>query len=95
MGGNEGLVQSLYDVIFEPVIIFLIGLGILVFVWGIVELIIGSGSEEARRKGQQHIMWGLIGIVIMTSSLAIGSFILKSLPDDASGQPPAPPVILE
>lgn len=42
-----------------------------VFVWGIVEFIRGAANEEARKTGQQHILWGLIGLVIIFAARAI------------------------
>ncbi|MGE5541378.1 MAG: hypothetical protein ACM3TU_03835 [Bacillota bacterium] len=53
-------------------LITLIGLAAFVlFVWGVVEFIAGAGNEEKRTKGQQHIIWGIIGLVIMFGAKAI------------------------
>lgn len=53
-------------------LITLIGLAaFVVFVWGVVEFIAGAGNEEKRTKGQQHMLWGFIGLVIMFGAKAI------------------------
>lgn len=53
-------------------IVTLLALGAFVlFVWGIVEFIRGANNVEARQKGQQHILWGLVGLVIIFGANAI------------------------
>jgi len=53
-------------------LITLIALGaFVIFLWGVVEFIRDSADAEKRKKGQQHIMWGLIGLVIIFAARAI------------------------
>jgi hypothetical protein len=43
----------------------------LVFVWGVVEYVRNAGEEEARKKGQLHILWGVVGLAIIFGANAI------------------------
>ena len=53
-------------------IITLIGLAAFVlFVWGVVEFIRNADDPEARKKGQQHMLWGIIGFVIIFGTESI------------------------
>ncbi len=53
-------------------IMTLLALGAFVlFTWGVVQFIAGAGDEEKRKKGQQHMIWGIIGLVIMFGANAI------------------------
>lgn len=61
------LYENLITYILNPVIILLLAVALMIFVWGIVQYIANSDSEEARRKGRSHIIWGLVGLVIMVS----------------------------
>ncbi len=54
-----------------PVINLLMGVALLVFLYGVFEFIIGANNEEARATGRRHILWGVIGLLIMVSALAI------------------------
>lgn len=65
--------------ILNPVIKLLFGLAVAIFVYGVVQFIWKSDDEEARKAGAQHIMWGLVGLFIMTAAFAIQSFIIKTL----------------
>ena len=42
----------------------LIALGVLFFVWGVVTYMIG-GDEEAKKKGREKIIYGLIGLAVI------------------------------
>ncbi|MDE2213380.1 MAG: hypothetical protein KGJ34_02510 [Patescibacteria group bacterium] len=69
--------DSLVSVIVQPLILLLFGVALLVFAWGIVEFLIGlsSGSEQ-KDSGKRHMLWGIIGLVIMTGAYAIINIVL-------------------
>ena len=41
-------------------------LGVVYFVWGVVQYVIG-GDEEAKTKGRDRIIFGLIGLAVIVS----------------------------
>lgn len=57
--------------ILNPIIELLALAAFVVFVWGVVDFIAGAANEEKRQQGQQHILWGLIGLVIIFGAKAI------------------------
>lgn len=59
------------QVIVNPIIMFLIGAAVLVFVWGVAEYIRGSESDKVRETGRTHMLWGIVGIFIMVSAYTI------------------------
>lgn len=54
-----------------PVIALVFGLAILLFVYGIIQMIINGNDPEARKKGQGMILYGSIGMFIMVSAWGI------------------------
>lgn len=50
-------------------------MAIIVFVFGIFEFIRGSDNEDSRRKGQKHMIWGIVGLLIMVSVFALINLI--------------------
>ncbi|MEK9175112.1 MAG: hypothetical protein AAB795_00810, partial [Patescibacteria group bacterium] len=50
----------------------------LFFIYGVIEYIAGADNEKSRTTGRDHIFWGLIGLVIMSSAYFILS-ILSSI----------------
>lgn len=66
-------------VVGNPILIFLGAAALLVFLWGVAEYIRGSDSESARATGQQHMLWGLVGLFIMVSAYTILEVLTKSI----------------
>lgn len=63
------------DAILTPIITLLSLGAFLLFLWGIVEFIASSDNEEKRKTGQQHMIWGIIGLVIIFGANAIVSLL--------------------
>lgn len=61
--------------ILAPIITLIALAAFAVFVWGVVEFIQGADNEEKRRTGQIHMIWGIIGLVIIFGANAIISII--------------------
>ena len=52
------------------------GIALVVFLWGIIEFLAKSSSEEARERGKKNMVWGLIGFFIMIGVFGIINIIL-------------------
>jgi hypothetical protein len=50
----------------NAVIPVLLALGVVYFVWGVVRYII-AGDDETKKKGREHIIYGLIGLSVIVS----------------------------
>ena len=74
---NE-LVRAINEFVINPIIILLFVLALIYFVWGLVKFIQESGSPDGRKTGGNHIMWGLIGMLIMVSVFFILNVILDT-----------------
>ncbi len=49
----------------------LLGIAILVFIWGMIRFIAKADDAEARKQGKQYMVWGLVALVVMTSLIGI------------------------
>ena len=54
---------------------FIIGLAVLVILWGIFGYITGAGDEEKRGEAKQYIIWGIIGLFVMTAIWGLVSIL--------------------
>jgi hypothetical protein len=45
----------------------LIAIGLLFFIWGLVQFIMAGGDETAKEKGKAHMVWGTIALFVMVS----------------------------
>ena len=61
----EEIIALLTDQILRPIVLLLFALATILFLWGVVEFITNRDNEEERDKGKKHMLWGIIGLVIM------------------------------
>lgn len=48
------------------------------FLWNVFKFVMAAGDEEARAKGQQGIIYGIIGIAVMVSVYGLVTFLTSS-----------------
>ena len=65
--------------IINPIISLLFVLALLFFLWGVFQFILNMDNEDARTSGKQHMVWGIVGLLIMFSVWAIMTFISGTL----------------
>lgn len=63
--GFQGIICRLQRIL-NSLIPLLITLGVVYMVWGIVQYFIGD-SEEAKKKGRDRIIFGIIGLAVIIS----------------------------
>ncbi len=44
----------------------LIGLAVVVFIWGVIQYVLGS-SDDAKEEGKNRMIYGLIGLLVIVS----------------------------
>ncbi len=64
--GIGGFILEVNRVI-NYIVPFLVGLAVLVVIYGVFSFISNAADEEARASAKQFIIWGIIGIFIMLS----------------------------
>lgn len=75
------MLEKIKTAIVDPIIAFLFALALVYFLYGVFEMIRNAESEEARKIGQQHILWGVIGMFIMISFYGIMHVICNTIPN--------------
>lgn len=62
------LILKIADVIINPAIKGLFLLALLSFLWGLLVFIKNAENDDARSKGRNAILWGVIGMAIMIAA---------------------------
>ena len=70
--------QKLANQIINPFIAIFVGVALLYFIWGVIELIAQSGNEEARTTGKKHMIWGIIGMAVMAGAWGLVNILLQT-----------------
>ncbi len=76
---TDSIIGALISNIVQPLIKLMFIVAILVFIWGVVEMIMNASSEDARKKGQTHMIWGLVGLVVMFGVYGILNLLVDTL----------------
>lgn len=83
------IVGKINNAILFPLIALMMAIAFIVFLYGAFEYVKNANNETARETGRNHLMYGVIGMLVMLSALAIlniaaGTFGLDGELDDAS-----------
>lgn len=91
---NDNLVDLFNQIntVINAIIPFLVGLAVLIIIWGVFNYIAGAGDEEKRAQAKQYIVWGVVGVFIMLSvwglvNVLVNSFALRKGPLDVGDLP--------
>ncbi|MSU55255.1 MAG: hypothetical protein EXS46_01795 [Candidatus Taylorbacteria bacterium] len=69
------LVNKISTYILKPLIYLMFAVATLVFIWGIRGYIGSADDAEARAKGAQQMIWGIVGMAIMIGAVALVEII--------------------
>lgn len=64
-------VGLLLNGILNPLIVIIITLALIYFLWGMANFILRADDEQARAKGKQIMIWGIIALFVMVSVWAL------------------------
>lgn len=67
----RSLVAKVNDAILFPLITLLMAIALLLFLWGAFRFVANAGDEQQRATGKRHMLFGVIGLLIMLSALTI------------------------
>lgn len=67
-----------FQSIINLIIPFLVGLAVLVIIYGIFGFVTSAGDEEARATAKQFIIWGVIGVFLMLSVWGLVTILVNS-----------------
>jgi len=63
----RALIQDVFLAgILKPIVPVLIGLAVVVFIYGVLTVMFSEGGEK-KESGKLYMMWGIIGIFVMVS----------------------------
>jgi uncharacterized membrane protein YidH (DUF202 family) len=94
-GGFELLLKNILKFTNEVLIPFIIGIGFLVFVWGMFWYFIAGGHDDERKKaGKSLMIWATLGFVLIIVFWGIVNLLTGSLFDknDTAGPKNIPTV---
>lgn len=74
----EQVVFDINKTVLNPLIQFAFVVAFVVFIWGVMQFIRNANNPEGRKKGQDHMFWGIIGLVIMLGVFGIVNLLINT-----------------
>ena len=71
MSSGTQILNNFITYLINPAMLLLFALGFFLFMWGVVEFIWALNQGEVKNDGKDHMIWGVIGMVIMASVYGI------------------------
>ncbi|MDD2730617.1 MAG: hypothetical protein PHW33_00630 [Candidatus Portnoybacteria bacterium] len=62
----------------------------LFFIWGVVQYVASGGDETKLKNGKQHMIWGLIGMIVMGAAWGIARIVWDYFGITGGATPPIP-----
>jgi hypothetical protein len=82
MSGNDSIGRILDPIIsniISPIVLLMFAVGLVVFAFGVFEMIWNGGDAEARSKGKMHMLGGVIGMFVMLSAWGLIYLVSNTL----------------
>lgn len=67
----KGALAKIEAAILFPLMGLMVSVALLVFLWGAYEFVANASSDEAQTTGKSHMLYGIIGLLIIVSAYAI------------------------
>lgn len=88
--GNRGLnleqlLRNFVDVIITPLVTLLFAVALLMFIWGLFQMMVELSNGGDGKTGKSHMVWGIVGLTIMVAVWGIIGIISNSIGVDTSG----------
>lgn len=73
------LATALQTKIIYPIIALIVAVGLVVFIYGLIEYLMGLSTDvgDGKQRGKMHMLFGLAGMFIMVAAFAILQLIAK------------------
>jgi hypothetical protein len=64
---GEQVLQNVVTEIFNPLYKLAVGVALLYFFYGVFKFIVDMNDPEKKNFGKSHLLWGLVGLLIIFS----------------------------
>jgi hypothetical protein len=88
--GNIQFIICRIGDILNTIIPILVILGVVYFIWGVISYVIGN-DEEAKKKGRNRMIYGIIGLVVIVAMWGLVSIVNRTFGLGVGTQAPITP----
>jgi hypothetical protein len=78
-GSLGRILDPIISNIVNPIVMLMFAIGLLVFAYGVFEMIWKGGDSDARSKGKMHMFGGIIGMFVMLSAWGLINLVANTV----------------
>lgn len=78
-GAGAALLDRIVTQVIDPTVKVIFTLGLFFFIWGLVRYLWELKDGKSDGDGRMHMLWGLVGMLIMVSVYGIIALIMNTL----------------
>jgi Na+/H+ antiporter NhaD/arsenite permease-like protein len=67
----QGFLTKINEAILFPLITLMMAIALLIFLYGAFEYVKGAANDGDRETGRRHLLYGIIGMLVMLSAFTI------------------------
>ncbi len=67
----QPIIDKFVQFVLNPALMVVFSLGLLIFVFGLVEFLVALSKGAETKRGRDHMLWGIVGMFIMVSVFGI------------------------
>ncbi len=71
IAASKSVLARFESAILFPLMTLMMAVAFLVFVWGGYQYLLGAADNGSRETGRTHMLYGIIGLLVMVSALAL------------------------
>ncbi len=75
----DTVLGKIYVNIVNPAIEFAFIIATVIFLWGVFQYIMNAADKEKRQEGKDHMIWGMVGFLIMFGVYGIITLIANTI----------------
>jgi membrane protease YdiL (CAAX protease family) len=75
----QGFSEFVVDALSGAIMPLLFSLALALFIWGVAEFIRNSDNKDARQKGREKMLWGIIALFVMVTFIGLTSVLTNTV----------------
>jgi hypothetical protein len=80
----QGFLGKINDAVLFPLIMLMMAIAFVYFLYGSFQFVVGADEPAARETGRKHMVYGIIGLLVMISAAGILAIAANTFGLDSS-----------
>ncbi|QQR65377.1 hypothetical protein IPH92_02250 [Candidatus Kaiserbacteria bacterium] len=75
----KAMLAKIESAILFPLMTLMMAVAFFIFIWGAYQFVLNADDDTKRTEGKAHMLYGIIGLLVMVSAMAILTIALGTV----------------